>query len=82
MPPSAKLQQYAILDRVARAVGVWPIEAYEFVHLGLAHTVNSLYGSKSPRPGPRSPATSPARNYAGACATMRTSGGACLPCPS
>jgi len=55
MPPSAKLQQYAILDRVARAVGVWPIEAYEFVHLGLAHTVNSLYGAKTLRSAPRQP---------------------------
>jgi uncharacterized repeat protein (TIGR04138 family) len=55
MPPSAQLQQYVILDRVAKTVGVWPIEAYEFVHLGLAHTVNALYGAKTKSTGPRRP---------------------------
>jgi uncharacterized repeat protein (TIGR04138 family) len=55
MPPSAQLQQHAILDRVARMVGVWPIEAYEFVHVGLAHTVNALYDGKPIHNVPRRP---------------------------
>jgi uncharacterized repeat protein (TIGR04138 family) len=55
MPPSAQLQQYVILDRVAKTVGMWPIEAYEFVHLGLAHTVNALHGSKVKKGAPRRP---------------------------
>jgi len=55
MPPSAQLQQYVILDRVAKTVGMWPIEAYEFVHLGLAHTVNALHESKKKKGVPRRP---------------------------
>ncbi|MGA3065600.1 MAG: Minf_1886 family protein [Tepidisphaeraceae bacterium] len=53
MPPTVQQQQYAILDRVARS-SVWPIEAYEFVHLGLGHTVSSLHGPAAVR-GPRRP---------------------------
>jgi uncharacterized repeat protein (TIGR04138 family) len=54
MPPLVKLQQYAILELDARA-GAWPIEAYEFVHLGLTHTVNTLFGSKAEHEQPLRP---------------------------
>lgn len=33
------------LEQVVELVGVYPIEAYEFVHRGLAYTVDRIHGS-------------------------------------
>jgi uncharacterized repeat protein (TIGR04138 family) len=44
MPPQ-NLAERDILQRVAADVGVYPIEAYEFVQRGLAYTVKQLHGS-------------------------------------
>jgi uncharacterized repeat protein (TIGR04138 family) len=45
MPPSSQAQQYALLQRVVDRVGIYPLEAYEFVHRGLAYTVKNIHGS-------------------------------------
>lgn len=34
------------LDEIVEAVGLYPIEAYEFVQQGLAYTVQKLHGEK------------------------------------
>jgi uncharacterized repeat protein (TIGR04138 family) len=44
MPPQ-NLAERDVLQRVAADVGVYPIEAYEFVQRGLAYTVKQLHGS-------------------------------------
>jgi uncharacterized repeat protein (TIGR04138 family) len=47
MPPTDLAQHYAILQRVAENVGTYPIEAYEFVHRGLAYTVSQIHGRQT-----------------------------------
>jgi uncharacterized repeat protein (TIGR04138 family) len=44
MPPQDLVEE-DILRRVAADVGVYPIEAYEFVQRGLAYTVRQVHGS-------------------------------------
>jgi uncharacterized repeat protein (TIGR04138 family) len=38
------------LERVVKELGVYPIEAYEFVQQGLAYTVSRVYGGEA-KPG-------------------------------
>jgi uncharacterized repeat protein (TIGR04138 family) len=45
--PSANESGQKTLQQVVELVGVYPIDAYEFVHRGLAHTVNQLHASAS-----------------------------------
>jgi uncharacterized repeat protein (TIGR04138 family) len=42
--PAQNLAERDILQRVVADVGVYPIEAYEFVQRGLAYTVDRLHG--------------------------------------
>jgi len=44
MPPQ-NLAERDVLQRVAADVGIYPIEAYEFVQRGLAFTVKQLHGA-------------------------------------
>jgi uncharacterized repeat protein (TIGR04138 family) len=44
MPPGGQIQAHALLRRAAENVGVYPLEAYEFVHKGVAHTVQQIHG--------------------------------------
>ena|ERR1700733_12881075 len=48
MPQTTQMEQMAILQRVADDVGVYPIEAYEFVQRGLAYTVAKIHGPARP----------------------------------
>jgi uncharacterized repeat protein (TIGR04138 family) len=50
MPPSGKLEPPVILERVVEELGVYPIQAYEFVQQGLAYTVTRIY-SGTEKPG-------------------------------
>jgi uncharacterized repeat protein (TIGR04138 family) len=52
MPPSGKLGKLEppeILERVVEELGIYPIEAYEFVQQGLAYTVSRIYGEETKR---------------------------------
>jgi uncharacterized repeat protein (TIGR04138 family) len=46
MPPTEPLGHEKKLEEIVEEVGLYPIEAYEFVHHGLGYTVNKLHGSK------------------------------------
>jgi uncharacterized repeat protein (TIGR04138 family) len=50
MPPSGETDRRAVLQRVALVVGVYPIEAYEFVQRGLGYTVEKIHGPAKPPP--------------------------------
>lgn len=52
MPPLG-LAVREVLQRVAADVGVYPIEAYEFVQRGLAYTVGQIHSSNRAAGGPR-----------------------------
>lgn len=60
MPPPLpeKSDRSAVLRRVSDAMSVYPIEAFEFVQCGLAHTVRQVHG-------PSSPSTNPCRHVNG-----------------
>lgn len=45
--PSDSIRQRT-LDEVVESVGVYPLEAYEFVYRGLSHTVNQVHGQRGP----------------------------------
>jgi uncharacterized repeat protein (TIGR04138 family) len=44
MPPAHPPHHEKSLEEVVEAVGLYPIEAYEFVQQGLGYTVNKLHG--------------------------------------
>jgi uncharacterized repeat protein (TIGR04138 family) len=44
MPPSGQIQASALLQRAAENIGVYPLEAYEFIHRGVAHAVQHVHG--------------------------------------
>jgi uncharacterized repeat protein (TIGR04138 family) len=46
MPPTEPLGSEKKLEDIVEEVGLYPIEAYEFVHHGLGYTVNKLHGNK------------------------------------
>ena len=46
MPPTEPLGSEKKLEEIVEEVGLYPIEAYEFVHNGLGYTVNKLHGHK------------------------------------
>jgi uncharacterized repeat protein (TIGR04138 family) len=46
MPPTEPLGSEKKLEEIVEEVGLYPIEAYEFVHNGLGFTVNKLHGNK------------------------------------
>jgi uncharacterized repeat protein (TIGR04138 family) len=46
MPPTEPLGSEKKLEDIVEEVGLYPIEAYEFVHNGLGYTVNKLHGNK------------------------------------
>jgi len=50
LPPSMpeKSDRSAVLRRVSDAGCVYPLEAFEFVQCGLAHTVRQVHGPSSP----------------------------------
>ncbi|MGD1277532.1 MAG: Minf_1886 family protein [Tepidisphaeraceae bacterium] len=48
MPPPSEIEQFAALRLFAEGAGAYPIEAYEFVHRGLAFTVGKVHGSATP----------------------------------
>ena len=50
MPPSGKVETPVLLERVVEELGVYPIEAYEFVQQGLAYTVSRVYSGQT-KPG-------------------------------
>jgi uncharacterized repeat protein (TIGR04138 family) len=52
MPPPG-LAEREVLQRVAADVGVYPIEAYEFVQRGLAYTVCQVHGLSGVSTKPR-----------------------------
>src|SRR6478735_3848674 len=45
MPPSSKPAPEKTIDQVVDEVGLYPVEAYEFVRQGLEHTVHKIHGS-------------------------------------
>jgi uncharacterized repeat protein (TIGR04138 family) len=45
MPPTGQIQAIALLQQAAETIGVYPLEAYEFVHRGVAHTVQKVHGA-------------------------------------
>ena len=47
MPPTEPLGSEKKLEEIVEEVGLYPIEAYEFVHNGLGYTVNKLHGNKT-----------------------------------
>ena len=44
MPPSKKVQPAKPLHQVCDDLGLYPVEAYEFVQQGLAYTVKKIHG--------------------------------------
>jgi uncharacterized repeat protein (TIGR04138 family) len=44
MPPAQPPHHEKSLEEVVAAVGLYPIEAYEFVQQGLGYTVNKIHG--------------------------------------
>src|SRR5271168_2530082 len=51
MPPSSgKVEKEVTLESVLDDLGLYPIEAYQFVQQGLAYTVSRVYGAAS-KPG-------------------------------
>jgi uncharacterized repeat protein (TIGR04138 family) len=50
MPPTGKVDKQLTLDSVVDDLGIYPIEAYQFVQQGLAYTVNRVYGAAA-KPG-------------------------------
>ena len=44
MPPTEPLGSEKKLEEIVEAVGLYPIEAYEFVQQGLGYTVNKIHG--------------------------------------
>jgi uncharacterized repeat protein (TIGR04138 family) len=50
MPPTEPLGSERKLEEIVEEVGLYPIEAYEFVQQGLGYTVNKIHGNvKDPR---------------------------------
>lgn len=45
MPPPSKPAPEKTIDQVVDEVGLYPVEAYEFVRQGLEHTVHKIHGS-------------------------------------
>jgi uncharacterized repeat protein (TIGR04138 family) len=45
MPPSKPVRSEKTLHEVSHEVGLYPVEAYEFVQQGLAHTVRKIHGA-------------------------------------
>ena len=52
MPPSGKMEEELVLELAVEDLGVYPVEAYQFVRHGLEYTVNRVYGSAK-KPGQR-----------------------------
>ena len=48
MPPEDESGK--TLEQVAEEIGIYPIEAYEFVREGLAYTVNKIHGPREENP--------------------------------
>ena len=48
MPPTSQVDPRAVLQRVARDAGDYPIAAFEFVQQGLAFTVARMHGPVQP----------------------------------
>ena len=50
MPPTEPLGHEKKLEEIVEQVGLYPIEAYEFVQHGLGYTVNKIHGKvKDPK---------------------------------
>ena len=50
MPPTEPLGSEKKLEDIVEEVGLYPIEAYDFVQQGLGYTVNKIHGQvKSPK---------------------------------
>jgi uncharacterized repeat protein (TIGR04138 family) len=47
MPPTEPTRREKTIEEVVEEVGLYPIEAYEFVQQGLGYTVNKLHGEKT-----------------------------------
>jgi uncharacterized repeat protein (TIGR04138 family) len=45
MPPTPETDQFARMQRVAQDMGVYPLEAYDFVRHGLDYTVKKVHGA-------------------------------------
>src|SRR5262245_23491754 len=45
MPPSKPVRPAKSMHEVVREVGLYPVEAYEFVQQGLGHTVRRIHGA-------------------------------------
>lgn len=50
MPPSGKVEPPVELEHIVEELGVYPIEAYEFVQQGLAYTVSRVFTADA-KPG-------------------------------
>src|SRR5689334_18570051 len=48
MPPTEPVEPDKSLEQVVLEVGLYPIEAYEFVQEGLGFTVDKIHGEKVP----------------------------------
>ena len=44
MPPTEPVQPEKTLEEVVEEVGLYPIQAYEFIQQGLGYTVNKMHG--------------------------------------
>jgi uncharacterized repeat protein (TIGR04138 family) len=49
MPPTEPAKPTKSIEEVVEEVGLYPIDAYEFVQQGLSYTVNKVHGPK-PKP--------------------------------
>jgi uncharacterized repeat protein (TIGR04138 family) len=47
MPPTEPPQPEKSLEQVVDEVGLYPIQAYEFIQQGLGYTVNKIHGQKT-----------------------------------
>jgi uncharacterized repeat protein (TIGR04138 family) len=47
MPPAEPTRREKSLEEVVEEVGLYPIEAYEFVQQGLGYTVNKIHGERT-----------------------------------
>jgi uncharacterized repeat protein (TIGR04138 family) len=46
MPPTEPMHPEKTLEEIVDEVGLYPIEAYEFVQQGLGYTVNKIHGQE------------------------------------
>jgi len=48
MPPTEPVRPEKSLEAIVEEVGLYPIEAYEFLQKGLSYTVNKIHGVAKP----------------------------------